>query len=182
SRHGLESAPMMNQLTPAAAPCPGTADALVTEARQRLEQMLTFCRERDYAFAKFEKCLFALLAVLGRLLVRLYLASRHERLDLEPYLQDGQYRRGDRATPRTLKTAYGAVTYCRAQLIRVRGGAGLYPLDVVLELTRDQLSPWVMQFVGRLATRMSFAASRLICQAALRWSPATETIEQVVLG
>jgi hypothetical protein len=39
-----------------------------------------------------------------------------------------------------------------------------------------------MQFVGRLATRMSFAASRLICQAALGWSPATETIEQVVLG
>ena len=36
--------------------------------------------------------------------------------------------------------------------------------------------------VGRLATRMSFAATRLLCQAVLRWSPATETIEQVVLG
>src|SRR5207244_1661994 len=42
--------------------------------------------------------------------------------------------------------------------------------------------PWVMQFVGRLATRLSFAATRLLCQAALRWSPAIETIEQVVLG
>ena len=40
-----------------------------------------------------------LLAVLGRLLVRLYLTARHERLDLEPYLQDGQYRRGDGENP-----------------------------------------------------------------------------------
>src|SRR5260370_17043887 len=39
-----------------------------------------------------------------------------------------------------------------------------------------------MQLVGRLATRMSFAATRLVCRALLRWSPATETIEQVVLG
>src|ERR1700726_158151 len=39
-----------------------------------------------------------------------------------------------------------------------------------------------MQWVGRLATRLSFAATRLVCQAVLRWSPATETIEQVVLG
>jgi hypothetical protein len=29
---------------------------------------------------------------------------------------------------------------------------------------------------------MSFAASRLVCTAALGWSPAAETIEQVVLG
>jgi hypothetical protein len=171
-----------NYLKPPSAPCPVTADQLAAEARQRLEQILAFCRQREYAFAKFEKCLFALLAVLGRLLVRLYLTARHERLDLEPYLQDGQYRRGDAAAQRTVKTAYGAVHYGRAQLIRRRGGAGFYPLDAVLGLTRDQLSPWVMQFVGRLATRMSFAATRLMCQAALRWSPSTETIEQVVLG
>lgn len=164
------------------APCPVTADELATEARQRFEQILAFCQQREYTFVKFEKCLFALLAVLGRLLVRLYLTARHERLDLEPYLQDGQYRRGDAAAQRTLKTAYGEVSYGRAQLIQRRGGAGFYPLDAVLGLTRDKLSPWVMQFVGRLATRMSFGAARLICQAALRWSPSTETIEQVVLG
>lgn len=168
--------------TPPASRCPGAADQLAAEARQRFEQLLTFCRQREYDFAQFERCLFALLAVLGRLLVRLYLTARHERLDLEPFLQDGHYRRGDPAATRTLKTAHGAVSYSRAQLIRRCGGAGFYPLDAVLGLTRDQLSPWVMQFVGRLATRMSFAATRLICQAALRWSPATETIEQVVLG
>jgi hypothetical protein len=173
---------MSPYLKPPATPCPVTADLLAAQARQRFEQLLAFCQQREYTFAKFEKCLFALLAVLGRLLVRLYLTARHERLALEPYLQDGRYRRGDAAAPRSLKTAYGTVTYHRAQLIRRRGGAGLYPLDAVLGLTRDKLSPWMIQFVGRLATRLSFAATRLICQAALRWAPATETIEQVVLG
>jgi hypothetical protein len=168
--------------TQAAAPCPVTAERLAEEARQRFEQLLNFCLQREYAFAKFEKCLFAFLALLGRLLVRLYVTARHERLNLEPYLQDGQYRRGAAYAERTLKTAYGAVKYGRAHLIARRGGAGFYPLDGVLVLTRDQLSPWVMQWVGRLATRMSFAATRLMCQAVLRWSPATETIEQVVLG
>jgi uncharacterized protein (DUF2147 family) len=165
-----------------AAACPVTAELLVAEARQRFEKLLSFCLQREYSFAKFEKCLFALMAVLGRLLVRLYLTARHERLELEPYLQDGQYRRGDAYAERTLKTAYGEVQYGRAHLIRRRGGAGFYPLDAVLVLTRDKLSPWVMQLVGRLATRLSFAATRLVCQAVLRWSPATETIEQVVLG
>lgn len=181
-RHGSESAPVKNYPKPAAVPCPVTSEQIAAEARQRFEQVLTFCLRREYAFAQFEKCLFALLAVLGRLLVRLYLTARHERLDLEPYLQDGQYRRGEAAAPRTLKTAYGTVPYARVHLIQRRGGAGFYPLDAVLGLTRDQLSPWLMQWVGRLATRMSFAAARLVCKAALRWSPATETIEQVVLG
>ena len=67
-------------------------------------------------------------------------------------------------------------------LIRRVGGSGLFPLDVVLGLTRDRLSPWVMQWVARLATRMSFKAAQMVCKAALNWAPATETIEQVVLG
>src|SRR5205823_12173657 len=89
---------------------------------------------------------------------------------------------GQAYAERTLKTAYGEVRYGRTHLIRRRGGAGFYPLDAALVLTRDRLSPWVMSVVGRLATRLSFAATRLVCQALLRWSPATETIEQVVLG
>jgi len=164
------------------AACPVTSDQLAAQARQRLEQILTVCQQREYPFAQFEKCLFALLAVLGRLLVRLYLTARHERLALEPYLADGQYRGGDPYAERTLKTAWGEIRYGRAHLRRRRRGAGFYPLDAVLGLTRDRLSPWMMSWVGRLATRLSFASTRLLCQAVLRWSPATETIEQVVLG
>ncbi len=39
-----------------------------------------------------------------------------------------------------------------------------------------------MQWVARLATRMSFKATQMVCKAVLNWAPATETIEQVVLG
>ena len=81
-----------------------------------------------------------------------------------------------------MKTFYGEVSYGRHYLMSRGGGSGLFPLDVVLGLTRDRLSPWVMQWVARLATRMSFKASQLVCKAVLNWAPATETIEQAVLG
>jgi len=162
--------------------CPVTPEAVAEQARQTFEKVLRYCLGCERSFADFEKRLFLLLAVLGRLLLRLFLTARHERLELEPYLRDAGYRLGDPYAERTLKTAHGEVTYGRSQLIKRRGGNGFYPLDAVLGLTRDRLSPWVLQLVGRLATRMSFAAARLVCRAVLRWAPATETIEQVVLG
>jgi hypothetical protein len=81
-----------------------------------------------------------------------------------------------------LKTVYGEVVYGRHYLMSRGGGNGFFPLDVVLGLTHDRLSPWVMQWVARLATRLSFKAAKMVCQAVLNWAPATETIEQVVLG
>ncbi len=167
---------------PPVAPCPVTAVMVLADARQRFEKLLSFCQQSEFSFWKFEKCLFALLAVLGRVLVRLFLTARHERLDLQPYLQNGVYQLSNGYAPRKVKTAWGEVAYGRARLRKRKGGCGFYPLDAVLGLTRDHLSPWVMHLVGRLATRMSFAAARLVCTAVLRWSPATETIEQVVLG
>src|SRR5262249_34337256 len=89
---------------------------------------------------------------------------------------------GDDYAERTLKTVYGGVTYGRHYLMARGGGSGFFPLDVVLGLTRDRLSPWIMQWVARLATRMRFKAAQMVCKAALNWAPATATIEQVVLG
>jgi len=168
-------------MTPVAS-CPVTTETLEAEARRRFEKVLHFCLHSELSFWKFEQCLSAVLAPLACVLVRLFLTARHARLDVEPYVADGRYRLNDGYAERTLKTAWGLVAYGRAQLRPGRQGACFYPLDAVLGLTRDQLSPWVMHLVGRLATRMSFAAARLVCQALLRWSPATETIEQVVLG
>jgi hypothetical protein len=167
---------------PTPAPCPATATALLVEARQQFEHLLVFCEKNEDAFFEFEKSLLVLMSVFGRVLVRLFLTARQERLDLQSYREDRVYELGDGYAERTVKTAYGVVRYGRAQMLPRRGGAGFYPLDAALGLTRDHLSPWVMQLVGRLATRLSFGATRLVCQAALQWSPATETIEQVVLG
>jgi hypothetical protein len=173
---------MKVQDTETTAACPVTVAALRARVQQTVEALLVLCETSDDSFFAFEKRLLVWMMALGRLLIRLFLTARHQRLDLEPYLEDGQYRLGNPYAERKLKTAYGEVWYGRAQLSRRRGGAGFYPLDAVLVLTRDRLSPWVMQLVGKLATRMSFAATRLVCKAVLQWSPATETIEQVVLG
>src|SRR5436190_1379087 len=107
---------------------------------------------------------------------------QRERSDVKPFLEDGRYRPGVDYTERDLKTVYGEVTYGRQYLQSRGGGHGMFPLDVTLGLTTDRLSPWVMQWVARLATRMSFKAAQMVCKAVLNWAPATETIEQVVLG
>lgn len=173
---------MKVQSNPSSGSCPGSLKAARRAARVAFDDLSEFCETSEQPFWQFEKRLFVLMAALGVSLIRLFLTARRERLDLEAFLRDGQYRAGDADAERTLKTPYGEVTYGRQHLVAYGGGSGFFPLDVVLGLTRDRLSPWMMQWVSRLATRMSFAAARRVCQAALNWSPATETIERVVLG
>jgi hypothetical protein len=173
---------MDGQPTSATKPCPDTVESVTAEARQAFEALLGFCQEHDGTFWEAEKSLLSRVFALGCILVRLLLASRHRRLNLEPYLAFEGYRLGAADAERKLKTAFGEITYGRAHLIRQGGGCGFHPLDAVLGLTRDGFSPWMIQFVTRLATRMSYGASRVICRAALGWSPSTETIEHLVLG
>ena len=161
---------------------PCTMASARADAQAAFDKVADFCQTCGHVFWCFEKQLFVLMAALGACLIRLFLVARRERLDLNAYLQDGAYRLDEEHAQRTLKTAYGKVSYDRHYLIARDGGAGFFPLDAELGLSNDRLSPWMMQWVARLATRMSFAASRLVCKAALNWSPATETIEQVVLG
>jgi hypothetical protein len=161
---------------------PVTSVSVRADARIAFEDLVSFCETCDRPFWRFEKDLLVRIAVLGECLIRLFLTARYERLDVQPFLEDGKYRRGDNYAERTLKTVYGSVTYGRHYLLSCGGGSGIFPLDVVLGLTRDRLSPWVMQWVARLATRMSFRAAQMVCRAVLHWAPATETIEQVVLG
>jgi hypothetical protein len=156
--------------------------ALAGEVRAAFDGLVGYCQSCEQSFWQFEKGLCVRLGVLACCLIRLFLAARHERLDVQPYLADGAYRPGDPYAQRSLKTRYGKVSFGRQYLQARRGGGGFCPLDVVLGLARDRLSPWVMQWVARLATRMSFKAARMTCKAVLNWAPATETIEQVVLG
>ncbi len=173
---------MSVQRKQSASACPATSASVLADARAAFDDLVQFCRTCDSRFWLFEKQLLVRMAALGVCLIRLFLAARHERLDVRPFLEDGKYRPGDEYAERTLKTVYGEVTYGRQHLQARGGGSGFYPLDAVLGLTRDRLSPWVMQWVARLATRMSFKASQMVCKAVLGWAPATETIEQVVLG
>src|SRR6266567_4367726 len=173
---------MKSQRKPSSSNCPATQVSVHADAKVAFDDLAQFCLTCAEPFWEFEKQLLVRIAVLGICLIRLFLTARHECLDLQPFLEDGKYRPGDGYAARTLKTFYGEVTYGRHYLMSRGGGSGFFPLDVVLGLTRDRLSPWVMQWVARLATRMSFKATQLVCKAALNWAPATETIEQVVLG
>jgi Uncharacterised protein family (UPF0236) len=173
---------MKSQASRCAKDCPVTVPSIRGTAQTIFAELLDFCETCDEPFWKYEKKLRIRMAALGVCLIQLFLTARHERLDVRPFLEDGNYRPGDEYAERTLKTAYGEVIYGRRYLMSRGGGSGFFPLDVVLGLTRDRLSPWVMQWVARLATRMSFKAARMVCKAALNWAPATETIEQVVLG
>jgi hypothetical protein len=162
--------------------CPVTLDTVRANAKAAFDALVAFCETCQSPFWMFGKELLIRVAVLGACLIRLFLTARHERLDVQPFLEDGKYRPGDPYAERTLKTVYGEVAYGRQYLMSRGGGSGFFPLDVVLGLTRDRLSPWVMQWVAFLATRMSFKAAQMVCKAVLSWAPATETIEQVVLG
>jgi hypothetical protein len=173
---------MQSHRKQSSAACPATSETVRADAKAAFDELVQFCQTCALPFARFETRLMILMAVLGQCLIRLFLTARRERLDLRPFLKDSRYRPGDGHAERTLKTVYGEVTYRRQYLLARGGGSGLFPLDAVLGLTRDRLSPWVMQWVARLATRMSFKASQMVCKAVLNWAPATETIEQVVLG
>jgi hypothetical protein len=168
---------------PATTTCPDISENVRADAMKVFDDLVLYCQESELPFGKLETELPVRMAVLGCCFLRLFLSVRYERLDVQPFLKEGNYRPGHPYAERTLKTVYGEVTYGRHYLQpREGGGSGIFPLDIVLGLTWDALSPWVMQWVARLATRMSFKASQIVCKAVLSWAPATETIEQVVLG
>src|ERR1700735_3754687 len=114
------------------------------DAKARFDELVEFWKTSDYAFWRFEKRLFVVMAALGVCLIRLFLEARRQRVDVQPYLEDGKYRSGNENSVRTLKTAYGKVTYARQYLAGRHGQSGFFPLDTQLGLTNDRLSPWVM--------------------------------------
>ncbi len=163
------------------AACPAT-ESVRADAKVAFDDLVQFRQTCEWTFWLFEKQLLVRLAVLGACLIRLSLTARYERLDRPPFLDDGKYRPGDDYAERTSKTVYGEVTYGRHYFMSRGGVSGFCPLDVVLGLTRDRLSPWIVQWVARLATRMRFKASQMVCKAVLNWAAATEIIVEVVLG
>ena len=54
------------------AACPEAVDLLKDKARRIFEKVLTFCETSEHSYPKFEKKLFPLMAVLGRLLIQLF--------------------------------------------------------------------------------------------------------------
>src|SRR5271170_5657521 len=102
---------MAGKHKPVRAVCPVTVDLVMAEARQQFEELLDCCQQNECSFWEFEKHLRVLLAALACLLERLFLTARHQRLELQPYLQTGTHRLGELYAERQLKTAFGTLTY-----------------------------------------------------------------------
>ena len=84
--------------------CPPTAKAVLADACKLFKEILHFCQSSDHTFKQVETELLKRLFALGCCLLRLFLASRHDRLDIQPYLQDRSFRPGQRDAERTLFT------------------------------------------------------------------------------
>lgn len=161
--------------------CPEASANIEVQIRQAVDELIGFVRSDTDALSMmdFERSLWSRVALLFRLCVALFLALRHQGLDLSPYQAEG-WRIKKEFASRTIKTLCGAVTYRRAYLRK--NGNGWFPLDAVLGITQDGFSWRVIGLVTQLATRVSYAATRGIMRAMIGWSPSTEAIESLVIG
>jgi hypothetical protein len=161
--------------------CPEACENIEAQIRQTLDELIRFIRGDSDALGlmDLERALWPRMRLLLRWCVALFLAVRRQRLDLSCYEAEG-WRVKQEFAPRTIKTLYGAVTYGRAYLRR--RGSGWFPLDAVLGITSDGFSWRVIDLVTRLATRMSYSATRGIMRAMIGWSPSTAAIESLVIG
>jgi hypothetical protein len=153
----------------------------------QVRQLLGFAKEdpgNDATFMAFEKCLFAKVQVLGRLLIVLFLTMHEARLraQMGPRIEkDGRQFLRRTAQPRSLNTSLGLVRYFRTYF-RGTDGSGFHPLDVALGLTADRITMVVLGLAARLATLMSFAQAHTTLGWFFGSAPSTEVIEQTVLG
>jgi hypothetical protein len=159
---------------------PSIAD-LEDRIRSTCEASIRFCTQKtDITFYQAERSLQAQISSLACLFFQLFLLSVHEQFDYSSWLEKGRYYQGD-LIPRTIKTIYGEVRYWRTYFIQKDGG-GFYPVDACIGLTGDGFSPLLISLVTRLATRVSFSASVLLCRCFYGWSPSSEAIQHLVIG
>jgi hypothetical protein len=161
---------------------PLSSGSMEAQIYAEVARVVAFCKtdDREQTFFAFEQGLMGWISGLGRLFIGLFLAVRHEQLDVGEWGRDS-LTRVKNPIARTLKTRYGAVTYWRTYVVK-KGGGGFHPLDAVLGLTRDGFSPQLISVVTRVATWVSFAVATRLCRSFLDWSPSTESIECLVLG
>lgn len=177
------SASDAGQSTDCEAVGPGSFQEIEQRITATVADLICWVRRDCDAFrlCGFEELLWPKIALLYRLFVALFLAWRHERLNLQPH-RDGRYRLKERFATRMIKTLCGVVAYGRAYLLDERIGQGWCPLDAALGITQDGFSLRVISLVTRLATRVSYRAAVLLFKGFVGWAPSTEAVECLALG
>jgi len=169
--------PTENADRPAPAP---TVEELKASIQREVDGLVEWVLSgRTLTFDAFESQLVPKVLALGCLLVRLFLGMREAQFQAtHPQPLAGYKRMGP--VGRQLGTFFGKVPYWRTYFYRT--GAGYYPLDLELGLTRDGFSMRVRSLAARIATKVSYAQAVLVLGLFLEWSPAQESIEEMVLG
>jgi len=134
---------------------------------------------QSLTFFAFELQLVPRILALGGLFVQLFLCMRHERFQAAHTTPESGYKQFGPHS-RLLGTFFGKVRYWRTYFHSK--GKGYYPLDIELGLTGDGFSMVLRSYAARLATKVSYAQAALLLTMFLRWSPAQESIEGMVLG
>ncbi len=161
----------------ATAPTVEEVKARISQEVRSLVAWVLSCQ--SLTFLAFETQLVPKVLALGCLFVQLFLCMREERFQAaHPYPQPEYKRLGPYS--RLLGTFFGKVRYWRTYFYRK--GRGYYPLDVELGLTSDGFSMLLRSYATRIATKVSYAQAVLLLSLFLRWSPAQESIEGMVLG
>ena len=162
--------------------CPDALAEIEGRLRGAGDELIRWIREdtQNLRLMGFERALWLRIGLVCRLCVALFLAAGHQRLDLTGCLGEG-WRVKSKFATRVIKTQHGPVKYGRAYLTR-RNGGGWFPLDAALGITQDGFSWPVIDMATRLASRVSFAATRTIIKAILGWAPSTEAIERLAIG
>ena len=139
-------------------------------------------------FKAFEQEVIPLVFTFGRLVMALYLCTRHERMAVAEETEiGGRVFERQSAVARNLHSNFGVLRYWRTYL-RPKGQqgkadrGGFYPLDVALGLLSDRFSLHVLSLAARLATKLSFAQAHVTLCWFLTEAPSTEVIENTVLG
>jgi hypothetical protein len=154
------------------------------EVKARIEQEVRnlvawILSGQSLTFFAFEAQLVPRILALGRLFVQLFLCMRHERFQAA-HTDPGPGYKKHGPHSRRLGTFFGKVRYWRTYFYSK--GKGYYPLDVELGLTGDGFSMVLRSYAARVATKVSYAQTALLLTMFLRWSPAQESIEGMVLG
>ena len=160
---------------------PSTAE-VEQRLRGQLDRILDLVKGDFDSLYDFEQALIPLVFALGRLALVLFLTRQEERLDIPVRERRARslYERRE-AKSRLLGTFFGKIRYWRCFMHRV-GGGGYFPLDIALRLPEGGFDMTIVGLMTRLATKLSFAQTRLLLCHMLGWSPSTSTIEKAVLG
>jgi hypothetical protein len=177
AKSGASVAPTQETDEETTVPTVKEVEARITQTMQALIAWVESCH--TLTFFEFESPLVPQVLAVGGLLVQLFLSLRQAQFEAQhPQAPKGYKRQGPFG--REVGTFFGKVRYGRMYFYRK--GQGYYALDNELGLTSDGFSMVLRSYASRLATKVSYAQATLILSWFLCWTPAQESLEEMVLG